>query len=63
MKKKNKKNIVSEDENTEDTIDPVVEEYKNYINDLNKNCTQNYRKIKPKIKEEWINYISTSVDE
>ena len=62
-KKKNKKNIVSEDENTEDTIDPVVEEYKNYINDLNKNCTQNYRKIKPKIKEEWINYISTSVDE
>ena len=62
-KKKNKNNIIIDEENNEDIVDPVVEEYKNYINDINKKCSHNIKKIKPKIKEEWINYISTSIDE
>ena len=62
-KNKNNNSLVIEENEIEESIDPVVEEYKNYINDINKNCTEYVKKIKPKIKEEWINHISTSIDE
>ena len=66
--KKRKKNKINnslnmEEKEEEEQIDPVVEEYKNYINNINQNCTEYVKKIKPNIKEEWINYISTSIDE
>ena len=64
-RKKNKNNasIIEEKEKEEVIIDPVVEEYKNYINDIYKNSTEYIKKIKPKINEDWINSISTSIDE
>jgi hypothetical protein len=64
-RKKNKNNasIIEEKEKEEIIIDPVVEEYKNYINDIYKNSTEYIKKIKPKINEDWINSISTSIDE
>ncbi len=58
-RRKNKNNIVMYDENYEEQIDPVVEEYKNYINNLNSNNNEIIKKVKPKLKKEWINYIST----
>ena len=61
-KKKNSCNII-EEEKEEDIIDPVVEEYKNYINNLNKNRPEYIKKIRPKFNEEWINYISTYIKE
>ena len=66
--KKRKKNKINnslnmEEKEEEEQIDPVVEEYKNYINNINQNCIEYVKKIKPNIKEEWINYISTSIDE
>ena len=61
-KKKNNCNII-EEEKEEDIIDPVVEEYKNYINNLNKNRPEYIKKIRPKFNEEWINYISTYIKE
>ena len=60
-KHKNSCNIIQE-EKEEDIIDPVVEEYKNYINNLNKN-RHDIKKIRPKFNEEWINYISTYIKE
>ena len=62
-KRKKNKNNISIIEEKEELIDPVVEEYKNYINDLYKNSPEYIKKIKPKIKEEWINSLSTSLDE
>ena len=61
-KNKNSCNIV-EEEKEEDIIDPVVEEYKNYINNLNKNRPEYIKKIRPKFKEEWLNYITTYIKE
>ena len=62
-KKKNKNNsLVNEENENEEPIDPVVEEYKNYINNINKNCTEYVKKIKPNINEEWINGITLSPD-
>ena len=62
-KKKNKNNnsIIIETDEKEEEIDPIVEEYKNYINNINNNCEEYVKKIKPNIKEEWINKISTSI--
>ena len=62
-RKKNKNNISIIEEKEEVLIDPVVEEYKNYINDIYKNSPEYIKKIKPKIKEEWINSLSTSIEE
>ena len=61
-RRKNKNSIILYEENDEEQIDPVVEEYKNYINNLNSNNVY-IKKVKPKLKEEWINYISTYADE
>ena len=61
-RKKNKNNIFIYDENYEEQIDPVVEEYKNYINNLNSNNNEIVKKVKPKLKKEWINYISSIYD-
>ena len=62
-KRKKNKNNISIIEEKEELIDPVVEEYKNYINDIYKNSPEYITKIKPKIKEEWINSLSTSIYE
>ena len=68
QKKKHKKrrkhknsNSIIEEENIE-PIDPIVEEYKNYINNIYKNCSGYIKKIKPKINKEWINSLTFSVD-
>jgi hypothetical protein len=59
-KNKNSNSIIVE-ENIE-PIDPIVEEYKNYINNIYKNCSGYIKKIKPKINKEWINSLTFSVD-
>ena len=59
-KNKNSNSIIME-ENI-DPIDPIVEEYKNYINNIYKNCSGYIKKIKPKINKEWINSLTFSVD-
>ena len=55
-RKKNKNNggiILSEEK--EGLEDPVVDEFKNFINDLNSQKSKDYiKKIKPKIKQDWI---------
>ena len=55
-RKKNKNNgaiILSEEK--EGLEDPVVDEFKNFINDLNSRKSKDYiKKIKPKIKQDWI---------
>ena len=54
-RKKNKNNgaiILSEEK--EGLEDPVVDEFKNFINDLNSQKSKDYiKKIKPKIKQDW----------
>ena len=63
-RKKNKNNsLIIDDEKVEQLIDPVVEEYKNYMNNFNNNCPQYIKKIKPNLKEEWINNISNYIKE
>ena len=68
QKKKNKKrrknknsNSIIMEENI-DPIDPIVEEYKNYINNIYKNRSGYIKKIKPKINQEWINSLTFPVD-
>ena len=58
-RKKNKTNnsLIIENDDNEEQIDPVVEEYKNYINNINNSCQEYVKKIKPNIKEDWINSI------
>ena len=63
-RKKNKNNsLIIDEEKVEQLIDPVVEEYKNYMNNFNNNCPQYIKKIKPNLKEEWINNISNYIKE
>ena len=63
-RKKNKNNsLIIDEEKVEQLIDPVVEEYKNYMNNFNNNCPQYIKKIKPNLKEEWINNISIYIKE
>jgi len=59
-RKKNKNNKsnndidISEDKN-EGKIDPAVEDFKNFLNELNNKRSKDYiKKIKPNIKEEWL---------
>ena len=59
-KNKNSNSIIME-ENI-DPIDPIVEEYKNYINNIYKNRSGYIKKIKPKINQEWINSLTFPVD-
>jgi len=59
-KNRNSNSIIVE-ENIE-PIDPIVEEYKNYINNIYKNRSGYIKKIKPKINKEWINSLSFSDD-
>ena len=58
-RKKNKTNnsLIIENDDNEEQIDPIVEEYKNYINNINNSCQEYVKKIKPNIKEDWINSI------
>ena len=63
-KKKNKNNTsLILEENEKEKVDPIVEEYKNYINNINKNYNKYFKKIKPNIKKEWINSLSILNDE
>ena len=62
-KNKNNASNIEENEKEKIIIYPIVEEYKKYINDIYKNSNESIKKIKPKIKEEWINSLSTSIDE
>ena len=62
-RRKNKNNSLNEEINEEkndgDQIDPIVEDYKNFINDINKDDNVYIKKIKPNINKEWIHFIST----
>ena len=62
-RRKNKNNSlneeINEEKNDEDQIDPIVEDYKNFINDINKDDNVYIKKIKPNINKEWIHFIST----
>ena len=60
-KNKNNNSILVEEIDKEE-IDPVVEEYKNYINNIYKNRSGYIKKIKPKINQEWINSLTFPVD-
>ena len=56
--KKRRKNKNSNSIIVEENIDPIVEEYKNYINNIYKNRSGYIKKIKPKINKEWINSLT-----
>ena len=65
QKKKHKKRRKNKNSNSiimEENIDPIVEEYKNYINNIYKNRSGYIKKIKPKINQEWINSLTFPVD-
>ena len=55
----NNNSVIEENEICNDGVDPVVEEFKNYLINLNDN--EKINKIKPKIRDDWINSISISV--
>lgn len=61
QKKRHKKRRKNKNNNSiivEENIDPIVEEYKNYINNIYKNRSGYIKKIKPKINKEWINSLT-----